>query len=135
MMKIQELIAVSGLPGLYKMAASRANGLIVEDLDSGKRKFVSMRKHQFSPLETIAVFTMTDSVALTEVLQKIHALREETPPVSHKSSNDDLRSYFREVLPEHDEYRVFPKDIKKIIKWYNFLNDRNLFEQFTDEEE
>ncbi len=134
-MKIQELIAVSGLPGLYKMAASRANGLIVEDLDTGKRKFVSMRKHQFSPLETIAVFTMTDSVALTEVLQKIHALREETPPVSHKSSNDELRSYFREVLPEHDEYRVFPKDIKKIIKWYNFLNDRNLFEQFTDEEE
>ena len=134
-MKIQELIAVSGLPGLYKMAASRANGLIVEDLDTGKRKFVSMRKHQFSPLETIAVFTMTDSVALTEVLQKIHALREETPPISHKSSNDELRSYFREVLPEHDEYRVFPKDIKKIIKWYNFLNDRNLFEQFTDEEE
>ncbi len=134
-MKIQELIAVSGLPGLYKMAASRANGLIVEDLDTGKRKFVSMRKHQFSPLETIAVFTMTDSVALTEVLQKIHALREETPPVSHKSSNDELRGYFREVLPEHDEYRVFPKDIKKIIKWYNFLNDRNLFEQFTDEEE
>lgn len=134
-MKIQELIAVSGLPGLYKMAASRANGLIVEDLDTGKRKFVSMRKHQFSPLETIAVFTMTDSVALTEVLQKIHALRDETPPVSHKSSNDELRNYFREVLPEHDEYRVFPKDIKKIIKWYNFLNDRNLFDQFTDEEE
>ena len=67
-MSKKELIAISGVPGLYKMVGNRSNGLIVEDLDTGKRKFVSMRKHQFSPLETIAIFTYTDSIPLIEVI-------------------------------------------------------------------
>ncbi len=135
MSKLEELLAVSGLPGLYRMIGNRPNGLIVEDLDSGKRRFVSMRKHQFSPLETIAVFTATDSKALTEVLQTMHQRRHELPPVSAKASSDELRAYFTEVMPDHDPYRVFPKDIKKIIKWYTFLHEHNLFDQATDEEE
>lgn len=134
-MKLEELIAVSGLPGLYKMAGNRANGLIVEDLDSGKRKFVSMRKHQFSPLETIAVFTITDSIPLTEVLEKMHQQKEVSPPVPAKAANDDLRAYFQEVLPDHDPTRVYPKDIKKIIKWYEFLDSRELLGQPKSDEE
>ena len=133
--KLEELIAVSGLPGLFKMAGNRANGLIVEDLDTGKRKFVSMRKHQFSPLETIAVFTITDSVPLLDVFQKMLAMKAEMPPVSHKSNTDTLRDYFESVVPEHDPTRVYPKDIQKIIKWFHFLDERNLLQQSSDEEE
>jgi hypothetical protein len=117
------------------MAGNRANGLIVEDLDTGKRKFVSMRKHQFSPLETIAVFTITDSVPLLDVFQKMLAMKAEMPPVSHKSNTDTLRDYFESVVPEHDPTRVYPKDIQKIIKWFHFLDDRNLLQQSSDEEE
>lgn len=134
-MKLEELIAVSGLPGLYKMAGNRPNGLIIEDLDTGKRKFASMRKHQFSPLETIAIFTTMDSVSLIEVLRKMHASREETPPVPIKADSNDLRAYFEVIVPDHDHYRVYPKDIRKIIKWYSFLEERNLFAVAQDEEE
>ncbi len=134
-MKLEELIAVSGLPGLYRMAGNRPNGLIVEDLDTGKKKFVSMRKHQFSPLETIAVFTIQDSIPLTDVLMKMYQEREAIPPVSSKSDNSSLREYFEEVLPEHDETRVYPRDIKKILKWYDFLVSRDLLVKGSDEEE
>ena len=134
-MKLQDLIAVSGLPGLYKMSGNRPNGLIVEDLDTGKRRFVPMRKHQFSPLETIAVFTMEDSVPLIEVLQKIKEKQAEIPPISPKASSDDLRAYFTAVMPNHDPYRVYPKDIKKIVKWFEFLDARDLFDQSASDEE
>lgn len=134
-MSKDKLIAISGMPGLYIMVGNRSNGLIVEDLDNGKRKFVSMRKHQFSPLETIAIFTYTDSVPLTEVLDKIHGQRQDNPPVSLKSTGDELRAYFRTIVPDHDEYRVFPRDIKKIIRWYAFLAERDLFDENKDEEE
>ncbi len=134
-MKLEDLIAVSGLPGLYKMAGNRPNGLIIEDLDTGKRKFASMRKHQFSPLETIAIFTNQDSVSLVEVLKKMYDQKSHTPPVSSKASADDLRSYFEAIVPDHDHYRVYPKDIKKIIKWFTFLDDREMFAAQSDEEE
>lgn len=134
-MKLKELIAVSGLPGLFKMAGSRANGIIIEDLDTGKRKFVPSRKHQFSPLETISIFTMNDSESLLDVLRKMHVMKEDLPIVPAKSSNDELRSYFAQILPEHDSDRVFPRDIQKIIKWYDFLHTRQLLDKISDEEE
>ncbi len=134
-MKLEELIAVSGLPGLYKMTGNRPNGLIVEDLDSGKRKFVSMRKHQFSPLETIAIFTTQDSVALVKVLREMHKQKTSVPPVSPKADSDSLRAYFSQIVPDHDTFRVYPKDIKKIIKWFEFLDARNVFDNLSSDEE
>ncbi len=134
-MKLEEIIAISGMPGLYKMVGSRPNGIIIEDIDTGKRKFVPSRKHQFSPLETISIFTMTDTESLVDVLRKMHALRDEVPVISPNASNDELRAYFLRVLPEHDQDRVFYRDIKKMVKWYEFLADRNLLEVVSDEEE
>jgi hypothetical protein len=134
-MKLKDLIAVSGLPGLYKMAGSRSNGIVIEDLDTGKRKFVPSRKHQFSPLETISIFTMSDSEALIDVLRKMQVMKEDLPIVPAKSSNDELRAYFAQVMPEHDSDRVFPRDIQKIIKWYDFLDTRQLLHKLGDDEE
>ena len=53
-MRIKDIIAVSGVPGLSKLVTSRDNGLLLQDLDSGKTKFYATRKHQFTPLETVA---------------------------------------------------------------------------------
>ncbi len=133
-MKLEDLVAISGMSGLFKMVGSRPNGMIVEELDSGKRRFIPSRRHQFSPLETISIFTNTDSVSLTDVLKKIHASIDTTPIIDANASPDDLREYFTKIIPDHDQNRVFPKDIKKIIKWYAFIKDRDLFTD-SDEEE
>ena len=41
--------------------------------------------------------------------------------ISHKSTRDQLEEYFFEVLPDYDEDRVYPSDIKKVVQWYNLL--------------
>ena len=39
----------------------------------------------------------------------------------HNDKADDLRSWFKIIIPDHDEDRVHINDIRKVIKWYNFL--------------
>ena len=81
-MNLDDLIAVSGLPGLFRMAANRSNGLIVEDLETGKRRFVSARKHQFTPLGSITIYTDDgDSVELANVFRNMRDQLEDRPPV------------------------------------------------------
>jgi hypothetical protein len=135
-MNLENYIAVSGMPGLYKMVNSRNNGLLVSDIDTGKTKFVSIRKHQFTPLATVAIYTYEDATELKVIFTTMLEQFESNPPVSVKESSDVLRSYFVGILPEYDVDRVQVGDIKKLIKWFNFLNDRKLLEiSDSDEEE
>lgn len=126
-MNLENLVAVSGLPGIYRIAANRNNGLIVEDLESGKKRFASARKHQFTPLESIAIFTDDgDSTALKYVFRNMLQQFEDNPPVSPNAPAEELHEYFAEVLPTYDRDRVFPSDIKKIIKWFNYLKEQDI---------
>lgn len=134
-MNLDNLIAVSGLPGLFRMAANRSNGLIVEDLDSGKRRFVSARKHQFTPLGSIAIFTDDgDSVELANVFRNMRDQFEDRPPVESTAKSEELFDYFADILPNYDPDRVYPGDVKKVIKWFNSLKENGLLTE-TDEEE
>ena len=134
-MNLDNLIAVSGLPGLFRMAANRSNGLIVEDLDSGKRRFVSARKHQFTPLGSIAIFTDDgDSVELVSVFRSMRDQLDDRPPVEPTAKSEELFDYFADILPNYDPERVYPGDVKKVIKWFNSLKENGLLTE-TDEEE
>ncbi len=132
-MNLQKLISVSGFSGIYKLAGTRNNGIIIEDLDNGKRRFVPARKHQFMPLEGIAIYTYTDSVPLKEVLEKMMNTGMEKMP-DPKDSPQNLRDYFSEILPDHDPDRVRNSDISKIIKWYHFLHARGILQASEEEE-
>lgn len=126
-MNLEKLVAVSGMSGIFRMAANRKNGLIIEDLETGKKRFASVRKHQFTPLESIAIFTDDgDSTELKLVFQSMLEKMEEFPPVSPNSSSDELHQYFAEILPNYDRDKVFTGDIKKIIKWFTYLNKNQL---------
>lgn len=133
-MNLEPYIAVSGLPGVFKLTANRNNGLVVEELDSDKTRFCSIRKHQFTPLGTVAIFTLTDTVELSKVFQSMLDNYAATPPPPNKANKDEYFQYFDTILPDYDEDRVFINDIKKVIKWFNFLNERGLLTA-SDEEE
>ncbi|NBC07404.1 MAG: hypothetical protein GVY26_09450 [Bacteroidetes bacterium] len=138
-MKLDNLIAVSGLPGIYRMAANRSNGLIIEDVKTGKRRFASSRKHQFTPLESIAIYTDDgESTELKNVFRNMQQQIEDNPPPKG-SAAEDLHEYFADVLPNYDRDRVFTGDIKKLVKWFNYLQDSGLFPDegngSTEEEE
>jgi hypothetical protein len=134
-MNLEEYVAVSGMSGLFRLVTNRSNGLVVADLDSGKSKFASSRKHQFTPLASIGIYTETDTEELTAVFATMLKQLETNPPVSAKSSAEDIVAYFDMILPEFDRDRVNVSDIRKVIKWFNFLNERDLLSLEGEKEE
>ena len=131
-MKLDNIISVTGLPGLYKLLTSRPNGLLIESFENGKRQFVSGRKHQFTPLVSVGIYTYTDVVALDEVLKKVQESESSTPIPDPNDKADDLRSWFKELVSDHDEDRVHINDIRKLIKWYTFLK-QHAWEEVNEE--
>lgn len=134
-MNLEKLVAVSGMPGLYRMAANRSNGLIVEDLLSGKLKFASTRKHQFTPLESIGIYTDDgDTVELKVVFGNMLEQFSENPPVDAGSDSQTLFAYFATILPSFDRDRVHTGDVKKVIRWFSFLQENSLWGTDDDTE-
>ncbi len=129
----EKLVAISGMSGIYIVAANRNNGLIVEDVDSGKRRFVSSRKHNFTPLASIGIYSEDDTTELKVVFRNMLEQLETNSPVPANAKPEELHDYFGKVLPEYDRDKVYISDIKKVIKWFGFLNARNLIP--TAEEE
>jgi len=126
-MNLEKFVAVSGLPGIHKIIADRNNGLIVEDLDSGKRRFVPARSYQFTPLGTIGIYT--DDGETTELANVFRSMLEKTtelPPPGPDAKPEDLQAYFAVILPNYDRDKVRTGDMKKAIKWFVFLNERQL---------
>lgn len=131
----ERIVAVSGLAGLYKVAANRHNGLIIEDLNSGARRFAPSRSHQFSLLASIGIYTYTDTEELAKVLQRIRQSGLALPEPD--AVDKEVREWFRAILPEHDEDRVRLSDIRKVARWYQILEARGLLpvpEASTEEE-
>ncbi len=126
-MNLEKFVAVSGLSGIHRIIADRNNGLIVEDLDSGKRRFVPARSSQFTPLGTIGIYT--DDGETTELANVFGSMLEkmnELPPPGSDAKPEDLQAYFAVILPNYDRDKVRTGDMKKAIKWFVFLNDRQL---------
>ncbi|MFK7807088.1 MAG: DUF5606 domain-containing protein [Saprospiraceae bacterium] len=139
-MKLDEFVAVSGLPGVFKMVANRNNGLIVENIETGKRKFAPTRRHQFTPLASIGIYTdgPEDTLELKEVFRSMLEKVESNPPVPHNTDTKTLVEYFRTVMPTYDEDRVSIGDIKKVVKWFTYLNAKDMLsleEEETEEED
>ena len=130
-MSLEKLVAVSGKSGIFKMVVNRSNGLVLQDLDTKKRLFASSRLHQFTPLESISIYTededtQEETASLAKVFINMIEIMDTYPPVSTKANGLDIKQYFAKVLPSYDRDKVLTSDIKKIIKWFNFLHSRNM---------
>ncbi len=123
-MKFSEIVSITGVPGLKRVVGQRQDGLIVSDLDGNNKKFIPSRKHLFSPLESISIYTYDDSTPLLDVLLKMKG----TTPVDANSDAETLRGYLETVLPEFDKDRVHVTDIKKLIKWFHILQEYDLIQ-------
>ena len=133
---LKKILAISGKPGLYKLLSQAKNIFYVESIADKKRIPVHSRDKVVS-LGDIAIYTDNEEVALAEVLTTIKTKENGTKaPISPDASTDELRAYMAEILPEFDRDRVYPSDIKKLIKWYNLLTEAGITD-FTakDEEE
>jgi len=117
-MEYSKLVAVTGLPGLYELINSKNDGAIVRSLEDNSTKFASSRIHNFSHLESIEVFTTGENVNLVEVFQAMEAAKASSPDTKDDNS---VVKYFEKVYPELDFERVYPSDLKKMVKWFDVL--------------
>ena len=135
MVDVKNFVAVGGIGGVQKLIAVRSNGLIIENLDTKVRKFVPVRSHEFSPFETISIYTDdNDTVQLAEVLTNMRDQFTDNPPPAEKADSATLRAYFAAILPNFDRDRVHVSDIKKAIKWFSFLQIRDLLKDKVEAE-
>lgn len=136
-MNLEKYLVVAGAPGVHKLITSRSNGVVIEDRKEKRTRFVPARQQQITPIATVAVYTDTEegTIPLTDVFQKMLDQFEENPPVSLESASPALREYFSKILPEHDRDRVHINDIKKCIKWFNFMRENGIFEEAKREAE
>ncbi|NDI99840.1 hypothetical protein GWA97_12190 [Flavobacterium sp. LaA7.5] len=124
-MSIEKILAISGKPGLYALKVQTRTGFVAESLIDGKKITVGLRSN-VSLLSEISVYTYDGEKRLSEVFSAIAEKEDEGPAISHKEDNETLTEYFREVMPEFDEERVYASDIKKILNWYNMLQAKEL---------
>lgn len=124
-MNLEKILSISGKPGLYVLKVQTRTGFVAESLLDGKKVTVSL-KSNVSLLSEISIYTYEGEKPLAEIMQNIANKENKGQAISHKEENTVLSSYFREILPEYDEERVYPSDIKKILNWYNMLQERGL---------
>lgn len=134
-MQYREIVAVTGLGGLFQLIASKQDGAIVRSLEDKSTRFVSSRVHNFTPLESIEVFTTGENVNLAEVFKAMDEKAAAFPPIDNKADNNAIKAYFKSVYPEFDEDRVYVSDMKKMVKWFGILkaNDLLKFEEILAE--
>jgi hypothetical protein len=128
-MSLEKILSISGKPGLYKMTKQTRSGFLAESLLDQKKISVSSR-HNVSLLTEIAIYTLTKEVPLREIFEKIATKEDGKQTISHKVPKLELEEFFFGVLPDYDEDRVYPSDIKKVVQWYNLLV-KNGFTDFS----
>ncbi|APY11965.1 hypothetical protein BWZ22_12320 [Seonamhaeicola sp. S2-3] len=134
-MSLDKVLSISGKPGLYKLIAQTRGGFVAESLIDKKRISVGIQNN-VSILSEIAIYTLTEEVPLKEVFSKIKEKENgEQTSVKPKDSKDKLEEYFFDVLPDYDEDRVYASDIKKVLQWYNLLQQHDMLGFLDDDDD
>jgi Domain of unknown function (DUF5606) len=132
---LQEVATISGKPGLYRIVKPGRAGVIVESLDTEKKREMVSANARVSVLKEISVYTTDFNVS--KPLAEIFMVLKESFPTAvdldvKAASTADLFAFFEKIMPDFDKERVYPTDIKKIITWYNSLS-AHLPEAFVTE--
>ena len=129
---LKGILAISGQPGLFKALSEGKNGVIVESLLTGKKQ-TAFASAKMSTLEDIAIYTTSEDFPLKNVFKKIADLEQGGVAIPSNSKPEELKKYFEKVLPDFDRERVYVSDIKKVLTWYNLLQQKELL-NFDEEE-
>ncbi len=139
-MSLEKILAIAGKPGLFRLLTQTRTGFVAESLLDGKKLTVGMQSN-VSVLSEIAIYTLSEEIPLRQVFLNIQVKEKGgKTSIGHKEEKLKLEEYFFEVLPDYDEDRVYPSDIKKVIQWYNILHEEGITDfsedgEATDSEE
>lgn len=122
-MEYNKLVAVTAMPGLFELISSRKDGAVVRSLDDNKTQFISNRLHNFTQLESIEIFTVQENVNLVDLFNAMDKAGGSLPDAKDSAA---VKKYFEKVYPDMDFERVYPSDMKKMVKWFEALKQHNI---------
>ncbi|SIT92320.1 DUF5606 domain-containing protein [Pontibacter indicus] len=136
---LRQVSAIAGMSGLYRIVKPTRNGVIVESLSDKPTRMVAQARHRMSLLDEISIYTTDEeaTVPLADVMDRIHQKYNGELPFGEKPSDDELKSFMADVLPDYDEDRVYVSDMRKLASWYTIVNKHVGFtaaEEATDKE-
>lgn len=124
----ENILAISGKSGLYKLVARGGNTIIVESVDAQKHRFNVGLRDRVTSLNDVSIYTTGDDVKLLDIyasmLEQQGGKRVEID-LKH-ASKADLAEAMTRFVPDYDRDRVYPNDMKKLIQWYNILVDNGI---------
>jgi hypothetical protein len=124
-MNLEKILAIAGKPGLFELKIQTRSGFLAESLLDGKKITVGLRSN-VSLLTEISMYTYSEEKPLVEIMRAIAVKENEGPTISNKEDNAKLVAYFKEILPDYDDDRVYVSDIKKVLNWYNLLQAKGM---------
>lgn len=123
-MELKEIACVTGRPGLFRIIKPLHKGILVETLESPKRKLALGVREKVAILQEITFYTddAEGAYPLVDLLYDIKAKYNDKLPVHYKEDNDDaIMNFFAELLPQYSRGRVQAHDVRKLLKWYDIL--------------
>ena len=125
---LETILPISGKPGLFKLVSRGNRNLIVETLDTQKKRMPAFSADKVISLADIAMYTDDKEIPLREVLKSIKEKEGgKAAGIDYRNaSKEELYAFMGEVLPNFDRDRVYPTDVKKLIQWYNILIENGL---------
>ncbi|MGY3087452.1 hypothetical protein ACVWYF_000478 [Hymenobacter sp. UYAg731] len=129
--ELQELAAISGMPGLYRLVRAARHGVLVESLDEKATRTLAPARNKVSLLSEISIYTQDpeETVPLTEVFERIYQKHGAASPVTPKSSEGELTDFLAGVIPDYDRDRVYLSDIKKLASWYGIVSKHRPYQE------
>jgi hypothetical protein len=117
---LRQVAAIAGMSGLYRIVKPTRNGVIVESLSDKPTRMVAQARHRMSLLDEISIYTNDEeaTVPLAEVMDRIHQKYNGELPFGEKPSDQELKDFMADVLPDYDEDRVYVSDMRKLANWY-----------------
>jgi hypothetical protein len=132
-MKISDVLAISGKPGLFKILASSSKNLVVESMLDGKRSSIPGTL-RVSSLSDITMYTINEDVPLREIIKSMYDKNKGKAAISHNSSPQEVKDFVDSVVDDLDHDRVYASDLRKLVQWYNLLISQKAL-PFEEEEE
>ncbi len=130
---LQDILSITGKPGLFKMIANGKGVLLVEDITT-KRRFPCSPRDKVISLGNVAMYTEAGDTPLGEILDKVYAHFDGNKiDIKNLIETKELRNTFQAIVEDFDRDRVYDNDIKKLFTWYNLLVDAGMT-AFTDDE-
>ena len=131
--ELQELAAISGMPGLYRLVRAARHGVLVESLDEKATRTLAPARNKVSLLSEISIYTQDpdQTVPLAEVFERIYQQHGVGSPVTAKSSEGELTGFMASVIPDYDRDRVYLSDIKKLATWYGIVSKHRPYQEAT----